>query len=372
MNNVSPDLNVESNMPEYKQAFNLKIYLKFALAELGQIQIYLMAAVIGVVICFFTGHYSPVPFIVPLMVQIISRSSVKYRQRHFSALVELPAQTEAPVFIMNRNGEILLSVGKTQDLFREYRITHIQELIGPGLLPPMVDMAENHNGEDALAPSLEAFSDITLKWYDIKAKAMASRESTGKILVWFQDITLRKIFDFRLQDLVRYSSTLLYTLDHVVASGDAFETLSAFLLKDYEAVFITRTDDDKNLVGTVFKNKGEQVKKSDVIMIPEESQAPINVSRKKAQIISDDSEDYASQAAFLKKNPLDPRVLAFIQAPVRNFITYNEADLSIIAFNFKSRITPYEKRFFEFLVNNYRTMVMLVDLEKKRKQDIAL
>ncbi|MCG8616773.1 MAG: hypothetical protein MI802_11200 [Desulfobacterales bacterium] len=354
-------------MSEYKQVFNLGTYLKFALAELTQIKIYIMASIIGFIICFFTDHYSTVPFIVPLIVQVISRSGVKYRQRHLSALVELPAQTEAPVFIMDRNGEILLSVGKTQDLFSEYRITRIQELIGPGLLDPVVGMAKNGNGGDTHAPSVEAFSDITLKWYDIKAKAMESKESEGKILVWFQDITLRKIFDFRLQDLVRYSGTLLYTLEHVVASGDAFQTLSAFLLKDYDAVFITRTDEEKNLVGAVFKNRDDRVETSDVIMIPKESLAPINISRKRAEIISDDMEKYDSPEAFLKKNPLDPRVLDFIGVPIRNFITYNEADLSIIAFNFKSKITAYEKRFFEFLVNNYRTMVMLVDLEKKRK-----
>ncbi|HCY87364.1 MAG TPA: hypothetical protein DHV36_19680 [Desulfobacteraceae bacterium] len=354
-------------MSEYKQVFNLGTYLKFALAEFTQIKIYILASVIGFIICFFTDHYSTVPFIVPLIVQVLSRSGVKYRQRHLSALVELPAQTEAPVFIMNRNGEILLSVGKTQDLFTEYRITRIQQLIGPGLLAPVIEMAENGKSGDTHAPSVEAFSDITLKWYDIKAKAMASKESTGKILVWFQDITLRKIFDFRLQDLVRYSGTLLYTLENIVDSGDAFQTLSAFLLKDYDAVFITRTDEDKNLVGSVFKTTDDRVETSGVIMIPKESLAPINMSRKKAEIISDDIEGYDSQEAFLQKNPLDPRVLDFIGTPIRNFITYNEADLSIIAFNFKSKITAYEKRFFEFLVNNYRTMVMLVDLEKKRK-----
>ena len=181
------------------------------------------------------------------------------------------------------------------------------------------------------------------------------------------DVILRKIFDFRLQDLVRYSGTLLYTLENIVDSGDAFQTLSAFLLKDYDAVFITRTDEDKNLVGSVFKTTDDRVETSGVIMIPKESLAPINMSRKKAEIISDDIEGYDSQEAFLQKNPLDPRVLDFIGTPIRNFITYNEADLSIIAFNFKSKITAYEKRFFEFLVNNYRTMVMLVDLEKKRK-----
>jgi len=77
---------------------------------------------------------------------------------------------------------------------------------------------------------------------------------------------------------------------------------------------------------------------------------------------------YHSKEAFLQKNPLDPVVLDFIGAPVRNFITYNEADISIIAFNFRSDINAYEKQFFEIVVNIYRTMVMLVDLKKEELQ----
>lgn len=357
-------------MSDVTQPFKFGTYLRFALAELAQVQIYLMALVIGCIICFFTGHYTVVPFIVPLIVQIVSRSGIKYRQRHFTALVELPAQTEAPVFIMGRNGRILLSVGKTQDFFRASRITHIRDIIGPGKLETLVDMAEHAEETETRALSLEAFSEITQKWYDIKAKAMGSTKGTGKILVWFQDITLRKMYDFRLRDLVRYSGGLVHSLDTMAASGGAFENLSSFLLKDYEAVFITRTDERKNLVGSVFKLTDSQVEKSSAIVIPNESQAPINVSRQKAEIISDDAGTYASQEAFLKKNPLDPRVLSFIGAPIRNFITYNEAELSIIAFNFKSTITAYEERFFEILVNNYRTMVMLVDSETKRKLDM--
>ena len=83
-------------MPSTKTDFELAAYTGFALGELSGFRIYLNAAVIGFIICFFTGNYSLIPFVVPLFVQVISRANVKYRQRHLSALVELPARTDAP------------------------------------------------------------------------------------------------------------------------------------------------------------------------------------------------------------------------------------------------------------------------------------
>lgn len=358
-------------MSEHKNEFSLKTYLKFVRAELGGLQIYMNALAIGFIICFFTAHYSIVPFVVPLFVQVIARSNVKYRQRHLSALVELPSQTDAPVFIMNRQGVILLSVGKTQDLFQQRGINRIQEFIDPESLASILEIAETHTAPDEASPSMEARSEITRRWYEIKAKAMSPAGSDGKILVWFQDITQRKGYDFRLRDLLRYSDSLLVSLEDLADADAEFEHLSSFLLKDYGAVFITRTDARKNLVGSVFKQTASGIERSGAVMIPNESLAPINVSRQRAEIITDDIAGYNSPEAFLEKNPLDPRVVDFIGVPIRNFITYNEADLSIIAFNFRSKITSYEKRFFEILVNNYRTMVMLVDLEKKYKHSIA-
>jgi len=352
-------------MTTSKTEFDFGAYLGFILKEISGIRIYINAALIGFIICFFTHNYSLVPFIVPMFVQILARSNLKYRQRHLSALVELPAQAEAPVFIMDLKGDILLSVGKTDHFFKKHSVRNIKDFLSQEALTGILEIADADPSTGS--QSIEAFSGISMKWFKIKATRMGPDDGSGQILVWFQDISLRKAYDFRLQDLLRYSSSLMHDIEGLVETGAEFQHLSSFLLKDYEAVFITRADKGKNLVGTVFKQSSNQIETSEVIVIPNESPAPINISRKKAQIISDDIDDYESMEDFLKKNPLDPRVLAFINVPIHNFITYNEADLSIIAFNYKSKITSYEKRFFEILVNNYRTMIMMVDLEKKAR-----
>ncbi|WDP90405.1 MAG: hypothetical protein HUN04_12150 [Desulfobacter sp.] len=351
-------------MAPEKKKIEWDTYFSFILKEISELQLYINAAIIGFIICFFTGKYSLVPFIVPLFVQVLSKSKVKYQQRHLNALVELPAQAEDPVFIMDTRGSILLSVGKTFELFEQRAVTNIKDFLSLEALEEILNVA----GAGSHAHSTEAFSGLTMKWYKIKATRMGQDKGAEHILVWFQDISLRKTYDFRLQDLLRYSSALMQDLADIVDTGEEFEHLSSFLLKDYEAVFITRADQGKNLSGYVFKQSETRIERSCLILIHNESPAPINISRKEAQIISDDMEGYGSEAEFLEKNPLDPRVLDFIGGPIHNFITYNEADLSIIAFNYKSKISDYEKRFFEILVNNYRTIIMLVDLEKKRKQ----
>lgn len=352
-------------MTASKNDFELGTFLGFALKEIFEVQIYINAAIIGFTVCLFTQIYSLVPFIVPMFVQVITRSHIKYRQRHFSALVELPAQAEAPVFIMDLKGDVLISVGRTSQLFQKHAISNIEGFLNREALDGILKIADTAPSAGSPHPAIEAFSVVSMKWYKINATRMKEGDRSGQILVWFQDISLRKTYDFRLKDLLRYSGSLIHDLGYLVETGQEFEHLSSFLLKDYGAVFITRMDQGKNLVGSVYKQSSNRIEKSDAIVINNKSAAPINISRQKAQIITGDIDDYDSMATFLKKNPLDPKVLAFIDVPIHNFITYNEADLSIIAFNYKCKITSYEKRFFEILVNTYRTMIMMVDLKKK-------
>ncbi len=347
---------------------NVFVFLEFVFEELSSLWIYINTIIIGLTICLLSGHYSIIPFIVPLIVQIIARSSIKYRQRHVSALVELPAQTDDPAFIMDMGGDIILSIGYTQNLFKKYAIKNVKDFVGKKTLEDIFEMVADRDLTTAHINSVEGYSNVTEKWYEIKAKTagIPYGQTAQKVLVWFQDISIRREYDLRLKDLLQYSSSLIHSLEEFVRSNNVYDHLASFILKDYQAIFITRADKKNNLKGYVFKQSADGMKKSEAIIIHRESLAPINVSRKKAKIISDDMSYYNSIQSFLQKNPLDPAVLEFIDIPVQNFITYNEADISIIAFNFKSAVTAYEKRYFEILLNIYRTIVMLVDLEKQK------
>lgn len=330
-------------------------------------QVYVNAALVGFFVCYLTAHYTPIPFIVPLFVQILVRSNVKYRQRHQRALVELPAQTEDPAFIMDMDGDVILSIGKTKQIFERYGIENIKQFIRKSDFDNIIKIAFKRHQPGDTSNQIESFSNHSLKWYEIKAEVTGMRygDRSQKILVWFQDITQRKIYQLRLKDLLRYSDSLMTSLMQPMEPVMEYELLAVFLLKEYEAAFITRTDDQNNLKGYAFKTHEEKVVQSDLITVPHHSLAPIVISRKEKRVLFDEAGAYESAEQFLKRNPFEPVVLDFIGRPVRNFITYNEADFSIIAFNFRSGITAYEKEFFEILVNIYRNMMIAVDLKKE-------
>lgn len=347
--------------------FDFFTYFEYIRKECLNYRVYLTAALIGAFICFLTDHYSVIPFLVPLGVQIIVRSNVKFRHRYKDALLELPSQTEDPAFIMDMEGKIVLSTGKTRAMFRKYGIRNIKAFINEASFKPILDLALHSDPNHTVDRSVETFSNTTLKWYEVKAQTTGLQYAgkDQKILVWFQDISFRKIYHLRLKDLLRYSGSLMTSLEEPVRQDKEYNHLAAFLLKEYEAVFITRTDDRQNLTGYVFKTDHHQMYQSDSITVSHESLAPINQSRMKKQILSNDMARYDSQEEFIENNPFDPVVLKFINGPIRNYITYNEADLSIIAFNFRSKITSYEKEFFEIVVNIYRSLVILVDLKNE-------
>lgn len=331
--------------------------------------VYLNAVIIGLIIGFFSGAYTVVPFIVPCIVQIVARSSIKYKQRHKEALIELPGQKEDPVFIMGLNGQIILSIGRTKETFDTYGITNIREFIKDEGLTQIKKLVEYYQPNKKQATK-ESFSGITDKWYEIKAKP-ANIEHFGvseAILVWMQDISIRKSFDHRLGELLHFSSSMVIDVNQSVETHDVYERLAAFMLKEYEAIFITREDKDGNLNGYTFKRGETGLKRSQEIKILKESAAPIFLSRRAAKIISDDINKYENMDEFLKKNPFDPQVIKFINHTLRNFITYHEDDVSIIAFNYKSTITAYEKQYIEVLLNMTRTIMILSDLAAENQK----
>ena len=107
------------------------IYFKFLFKELISPLNYFMAFLIGVVINFFQGigiFSSLVPFIVPIIVQSISKASVKFGNRNLNLLVRLPMEKKDPAFVINTSGEVVAFEGKTKDLFSKYKIINFQDL----------------------------------------------------------------------------------------------------------------------------------------------------------------------------------------------------------------------------------------------------
>ena len=338
-------------------------FLTYAGKEAAQATVYVTALIIGSTICFLTSHWSVVPFVVPLLVQVLARAHVRFRHRHKDALVELPAQKEDPVFIMDTDGRVILSVGKTRDLFEQYGVERVQDFISEEAFDRIIaSAAPCCNLPDPVG--VEVFSGKTLKWYEVKAAitAMSYGDKVPKVLVWFQDISLRQVYYLRLKDLLRYSDTLIAVLDLPRPDPEvAYQHLAIFLLKEYDGVYIARAGDDGTLCGFAFKGGPHGIARS--TPIPVTVGGPVDAARQSGRLMTGDALDH--EGSFRDAHPFDPAMLSFLGEPIRNFITFSEADVSVTAFNFRGAITVHEREFFKVVVKIFKTMTVMADLKKE-------
>jgi hypothetical protein len=64
---------------------------------------------------------------VPIIVQSISKASVKFSNRHLSLLVRLPMERKDPAFVMNHAGEIIAYEGNKKKLIDKFSFNKNQD-----------------------------------------------------------------------------------------------------------------------------------------------------------------------------------------------------------------------------------------------------
>ncbi len=340
-------------------------FVCYLLQEFRRPSVYFFSILIGLAINFLSGSFAIAPFYVPLFVQVISRAVVNHNNRYNAKLLRLPSEREDPAFIMDREGNIILSAGKTSELLDLLSITHVNGLIGPDQGQMLLDSVPADGSSGQGMGTIEAYSEVTKKWYLIHAKAAenGTNGSTKEMLVWFLDISTSKLYDDRLTRFFQYTGSLVTNLDYLVKKHDAYSRLANYILHwGAKAVFITRSDNKGNLHGQVFKLGSDNIVESQIITVDKDSTAPVSLSRRLEMMVSDDVFNYSSQAAFETKYPFNPKVIEFLAESVSNFISYHAEDVSIIIFNRDEEATAHEKRFVETLVNVSRSVVRLIDL----------
>jgi hypothetical protein len=162
-------------------------------------------------------------------------------------------------------------------------------------------------------------------WYKIKFKPIVSHCGglPEKLLVWFSEITTQKEALMRQHDLLNYTGGLMSDIKTLARKKSTYDHLAAYILNNYEGVFITRNDPDGNLAGYVLKRNGE-IKRSENIVIDRGSYSPIRLSRRTATVTADDVRNYSSASTFNQKYGFDKRVRSFLDVPIRNFINYHQ------------------------------------------------
>ena len=338
------------------------IYFKFLLNELISPLNYFMSFLIGVVINFFQGigiFSSLVPFIVPIIVQSISKASVKFGNRNLNLLVRLPIEKKDPAFVINTGGNIVVSEGKTKDFFTKNNIKNFLDLFENQQVINIKSMinksceTRNHISDEWYSPRAE-------KWYSINMKA---DEFSDNLLVWLDDITLRKKLDERLGKVRNFSTQMMLSIDEQLKSTDSYDRLAQFVLDlGYKGIFITSKEKDGNLKGFVYKALNGRINKSNEIIIPKDSEAPIWKSRRNLGIVTDTIKSYSDSEVFYQNNRFDPGVIDFLDFKVGNFVNYHEEDISVITFNKHSEVTQYDLTIMEGIVNTAFTINYLVNI----------
>ena len=69
------------------------------------------------------------------------------------------------------------------------------------------------------------------------------------MLVWFSEITAQREADLRQRDLLHYTDSLMSDVKTLARKQSTYDHLAAFILKNYEGLFIARIDPDGNLSG---------------------------------------------------------------------------------------------------------------------------
>lgn len=342
------------------------VYLKFLGKELINPITYLIAFLIGASINALQGNgiwFSAVPYVVPLFVQSFAKASIKFKNEDMDILCQLPAERQDPVFVIAKDGWIAATAGNTKILFEKNNIKKIHDLFGKPEAEIIINATEEIREEWETEPP-ELYSKITDRWYQTKTKIGAS----GHILIWLDEISSRKAMDASLAAIRGFSREVINSINELAVKNDIYDRLALLILREgYQGVFITREDKDGNLSGYVFKGKSEDLIKSELIQVPENSSAPIWASRKAACdihgcVASATRPESMTQAEFEKAHPFDENVKAFLGFAITNYINYAEGDVSIIAFNKRDGIKKFDADVINTVVNTARSVTRLIDL----------
>ena len=343
-------------------------YSFYVRQELRNPAIYLTSIAIGLLLLWLMNAPSIIPFLVAGLVLTASNAILRFRNRDIETLLQLPAQREDPAFIMDLGGNVVLSAGRTDRLFKKESINSIIDIIGVDGFNRLINTLD-HSCTDPETRSIDIYSERLRNWYEIKFKPIVSRcgSPPEKLLIWFSEVTAQREAQQRQHELLGYTDSLISNVKTLAREKSTFDHLAAYILNNYEGVCITRNDPDGNLSGYVFKQNGE-VKRSERIVIAGDSYSPVYLSRRETKVIADDIRNYSSASAFDQKYMFDERVRSFLDVPIRNFVNYHAGDVSIIAFNSVRSLTVQENIFIEVLLNTTRAIVSLVDLARENDE----
>ncbi len=345
------------------------IFMRCLWMELFNPTIYFVSLIVGALINLLQSgmfYYSWVPFVIPLLVQILTRAWLSYRNRNNERLMSISRERDEPSFICDIEGNFLVTSGRPANYLKREGIDSLAELFGGNF------QADPQILADALIAGkvIELESPVLKRHY-----AVRSRKSIEGWMIWLIDVTQRRQLDKRLEGIDKFRQYILKDLEMVAREENLDERTARLILSDgWRAVFIAMTDNmdyEKAtvLIGHVFRIEAGELIKSKTIRVGKESDAPIWRSLKNQNRILARGSDYASDAEWKTAYPLHPLVKEFLGLPYpENLINWHEDNFSVIAFDKRGGLTDMDKQAFDGQVSTAHTVRSLIDLTRQADQ----
>jgi HD-GYP domain-containing protein (c-di-GMP phosphodiesterase class II) len=341
----------------------IKNFFFVVLKEFIDVRIYLTALFIGGVINWATmgnPFYSWIPYMVPILVQVFSRTMMKIQYQSKEQLLLLPSMRKDPSFVMNQDGDILYSQGKTKDFLKKYDITNFNQFSDEDILSVTLNRIKTNN-----KTSQELYFDPEACWYEIQS--MENPQKPEIILVWFTNITANKGLIKQLREIQKFSQQFQVNIDEQLDFQDTWARMAELVIShQYSSVFIAEKRENF-YSGKIYKLGERSIESSDLINIQKDSEVSLLASRKQHGLVSGNQEDYPDREEFFKSFPFAPEVQNFLEEPITNFINFHSGELSIIAFNHQGLMGPQDKIAIEIQVNTAWTINNLLALAQENR-----
>jgi HD-GYP domain-containing protein (c-di-GMP phosphodiesterase class II) len=340
----------------------MRSFMSIVLREAGRPGGVILAIVVGTTLTFtrrFESLALVLPFVVPYLVGLITRTTVRMANRRGDLLLDLPAYRKSPAFIMDCEGNIVAAAGETEDLFNRHGITRLDDLLQG---PNDTTAGSIFLGDRAERPDYPLYSPVTRRWYRVQLRG-DRRESDW--LVWLDDVSEQVHLEEQKNVLRAFTRRLQQELlEDESASDDDTRLAQLLLAEGYQAVMLARLDrnDRPGAWGQVYtRNLGRPV----TVRIPSGGDAPIMRSRRVGRAVHDDVASWASREEFEKTYQVLPEVAEILGGDVRNFANYHSGDVSIIAFNKAGTLGSADIAILESAADTAVTAFSLLELARR-------
>lgn len=343
-----------------KYRLTMSEYGRYVAREFLDYLSYVNALLIGAALNYFSGHGLPglaVPYLVPLGVQVISKSMVKYRNRHLRRLIQLPAEREDPAFIMDEDGNVLLATGVTRQTFNRFNVENIKDLIGEG---GFAKIRDDLNRSTYRMENI--YSSCNEKWYEVRIKPVELGGGIREYLVWFIDISGKKNYELRILSLLKFSGSVHARIREGLEKDEIYAILAEFVLKnDYRGVYMSRLTRSGIIAAYCFRMQEGRLVRSESILRKSEGQTAEIILRESSEVVMESIDNYDSPDDFISHFPFDKSITSFLGENITNFVSFHDERVSLIGFNKTAKAERYDLIMMEIMANNIRSLLDIVD-----------